>query len=733
MIEKLLSYLVSDSLQVPVWTIVLAAAVVVAVVWEKRKPRTAQQTTTSQEQKPHAPTEQNVKPTVSKKNIDVSKFVRLKLKIFYGTTTGKSKLFAGQLAEEGGRKGYKIDLVDLATYEPEDDLSEIGTDTVCVFIVSTYTDGTPPESAAWFCKWLEEASTDFRMEKTLLRNMQYCVFGLGNSLYSDHYNTVGRNIDRWIHSMSGKRVTILGQGDEDVVNSRHGGIEEDFKAWRKIFWRKAGPVLTGRKTLMSVTGKSKEGCNDGEKCGGSCKCKDEGGACSSDEDQEGDEPLYETSSEEEDDDAESGGEEEGVVTQNPGGVVDLEDLGKVMKKMKTAKAARRAEESTVAAGGERKEMVTPQLRKALTKQGYRIIGSHSGVKLCRWTKSMLRGRGGCYKHTFYGIESHRCMETTPSLACANKCVFCWRHHTNPVGTEWRWQMDDPELVFSGALESHVSMIKQFKGVPGVIAERFAEGLNPAHCALSLVGEPIMYPEINRFVNMLHEKHISTFLVTNAQFPDAITNLSPVTQLYVSVDASTKDSLKKIDRPLFKDFWERFLDSLRALSEKGQRTVYRLTLVKAFNTDEIDNYARLVSIGKPDFIEIKGVTFCGDSKASTLTMGNVPWHEEVVKFVQQFAEELPDYEIASEHEHSNCLLLAHKKFKVNGEWWTWIDYPRFHKLIKEWTESNGERTFTALDYMAKTPHWAVFGAREQGFDPAETRYFRKNPKKDIGGC
>ena len=39
---------------------------------------------------------------------------------------------------------------------------------------------------------------------------------------------------------------------------------------------------------------------------------------------------------------------------------------------------------------------------------------------------MLRGRGGCYKHTFYGIESHRCMETTPSLACANKCVFCWR-------------------------------------------------------------------------------------------------------------------------------------------------------------------------------------------------------------------------------------------------------------------------------------------------------------------
>lgn len=52
------------------------------------------------------------------------------------------------------------------------------------------------------------------------------------------------------------------------------------------------------------------------------------------------------------------------------------------------------------------------------------------------------------------------------------------------------------------------------------------------------------------------------------FPSSLPrNLTPVTQLYVSVDASTKDSLKKIDRPLFKDFWQRFLDSLKALAAK----------------------------------------------------------------------------------------------------------------------------------------------------------------------
>lgn len=56
-------------------------------------------------------------------------------------------------------------------------------------------------------------------------------------------------------------------------------------------------------------------------------------------------------------------------------------------------------------------------------------------------------------------------------------------------------------------------------------------------------------------------------MTNAQFPDQLRALGPVTQLYVSIDASTKDSLKKVDRPLFKDFWERFLACIDVLKEK----------------------------------------------------------------------------------------------------------------------------------------------------------------------
>ena len=100
--------------------------------------------------------------------------------------------------------------------------------------------------------------------------------------------------------------------------------------------------------------------------------------------------------------------------------------------------------------------------------------------------------------------------------------------------------------------------------------------------------------------------------------------------------------------------------MKELDRKNQRTVYRLTLVKGWNADEIESYAKLVSLGKPDLIEVKGVTYCGTSKASKLTMENVPWHEEVIYFVKKLVERLPDYDISCEHEHSNCLLITHKK-------------------------------------------------------------------------
>ncbi|CAB4044587.1 S-adenosyl-L-methionine-dependent tRNA 4-demethylwyosine synthase-like, partial [Paramuricea clavata] len=82
-------------------------------------------------------------------------------------------------------------VIDLKNYDPDDSLAnEINPSTLCIFILATYTDGQPTEGTGWFYKWLRETAVDFRVQKSLLLGLNYCVLGLGNSLYEDYFNTV---------------------------------------------------------------------------------------------------------------------------------------------------------------------------------------------------------------------------------------------------------------------------------------------------------------------------------------------------------------------------------------------------------------------------------------------------------------------------------------------------------------------------------------------------------------
>lgn len=75
--------------------------------------------------------------------------------------------------------------------------------------------------------------------------------------------------------------------------------------------------------------------------------------------------------------------------------------------------------------------------------------------------------------------------------------------------------------------------------------------------------------------------------------------------------------------------------------------------------------------------------CSRTATSSLTMENVPWHEDVKAFAEAIAAERggAEYELACEHSHSCCVLLAKSsKFKVNGKWHTWIDYEKFQDLV-----------------------------------------------------
>lgn len=557
-----------------------------------------------------------------------------------------------------------------------------------------------------FLSHLQETHHDFRIDTAPLSNLAgYSVFGFGDKegwkTENEGFCFQAIEIDKWMAKLTSKRRAFpLGTGD--VKSDANERLEE---------WK------TGvSKVIMDIA--TLGGLGEGYQGSG--------------------EPVE---SDEESDDVEQGhiakpSKRRKIKTAQ---IDDLEDLGSKAE-MVVSDSAGSASSSALLpidfTTYSKPTTILPPLKEmvpvsspthaALTKQGYAIIGSHSGVKICRWTKSALRGRGSCYKYSFYGIKSHLCMETTPSLSCSNKCVFCWRHGTNPVGTTWRWKVDPPDMIFAGAKEAHLKKIKMMRGVPGVRSERFQEAMRIRHCALSLVGEPIFYPHINEFIRLLHAENISSFLVCNAQHPDQLEALNVVTQLYVSIDASNRESLRKVDRPLHRDFWERFLRCLDILREKRfkMRTVYRLTLVKGFNIDdEAEGYADLIEKGLPCFVEVKGVTYCGTSSSAGagLTMQNVPFYEEVTAFVEALNAALArrglDYGIAAEHAHSCCVLLASKRFMVDGQWHTLIDYDQFFQLLRSRTD------FSPEDYMGPpTPHWATWG--QGGFDPADERVYRK---------
>eukprot|EP00929_Paragymnodinium_shiwhaense_P035782 TRINITY_DN19280_c0_g2_i5.p1 TRINITY_DN19280_c0_g2~~TRINITY_DN19280_c0_g2_i5.p1 ORF type:complete len:399 (+),score=79.81 TRINITY_DN19280_c0_g2_i5:513-1709(+) len=384
-------------------------------------------------------------------------------------------------------------------------------------------------------------------------------------------------------------------------------------------------------------------------------------------------------------------------------------------------------------------MLQPKFAETLAGQGYRLVGSHSAVKQCRWTKNAIKGEGQCYKHTFYGINSHQCMEGTPSLACANKCTFCWRNHANPVATEWSFAMDDPEWIVQESVRNHLELVAQVAGSPAAIPERLKEARTVRHMALSLVGEPVFYPKMGEMVYALHKRRISTFLVTNGQFPDQLEELPWVTQLYVSIDAPNEAEAKEVGRPLFKDHWERLRRSLEVLATKKpwQRTVARMTMLKGNNMEDdeaLDGYAELLSLGKCDFIEVKGATFSAWSERTGLSMDNVPWHEDVVRFAERLAQKLPDYGVACEHEHSNSMLLARKDryLQPTGKWRTWIDFDGFADAALEGTPRSKEELVVETPAWALADGWQESQAEEAGFDPVERRRYRrpKNTKRKF---
>jgi len=299
----------------------------------------------------------------------------------------------------------------------------------------------------------------------------------------------------------------------------------------------------------------------------------------------------------------------------------------------------------------------PEVKKLLENQQYRIIGDNSAVKICTWTKKSLRDEDFCYKEKFYGIKSHLCCQIAPSVNfCQQSCIFCWRPIEHTEGIKMK-EFDNPKDIIKGVIEGQRNLLSGFGGYEKVNKKKLREAQNPKQFAISLAGEPTLYPKLSELINELN-KIGTTFVVSNGLNPEVLKKIKP-TQLYVSLDAPNEEIYKKVCRPSVKGAWKKLMKTL-SLLKKIKRSCIRITLVKGLNMFYPEQYAALIKKAQPMFLEIKAYMFVGYSR-QRLDIKNMPRHPEIKEFAKKITK-FSNYKIIDEKKESRVVLLMKKDSK-----------------------------------------------------------------------
>ncbi len=406
--------------------------------------------------------------------------------------------------------------------------------------------------------------------------------------------------------------------------------------------------------------------------------------------------------------------------------------------------------------------LTNEFVEAYTKTTYRIIGEnkHSSIKPCHWLEQRLmtgRDNRNCYKGVF-GIQSHRCLQNTPSLPfCNHQCVFCWRDiESGSLGSKFIVEPDNPKILIDEMLRHHKDIIKnhlplrryldnyeimidilyfmllnshQIHNIsslsnkihvskskieravtllknqeyikptnhtldnfrldddinccigsrddlevlinrelttPDEIIQAHSEAMIPNHAAISLDGEPLLYPRISEFVQEFKNRHMTTFIVTNGTLPESIRKLDPLpSQLYITLPAPNEQIYKKVCRPMTKNGWNKIMESLDLINSLSCRTVVRLTAIKDLNVNErlINNYIKFIENANPDFFEIKGFTLQAKAllikerlKSDKLIQDYFPEYDYLENLTLKF-EKLSGYPLIYKNKASRDFLFA----------------------------------------------------------------------------
>ncbi len=300
------------------------------------------------------------------------------------------------------------------------------------------------------------------------------------------------------------------------------------------------------------------------------------------------------------------------------------------------------------------DYVQESARRTLTKQGYHLA-AHGAVKPCLWLNRSLRGGDQCYKHHFYGISSHRCVQMTPTLSCNHLCLHCWRPIDEPVAPPKAWI--EPKELLDGLLREQQRILSGYGGAATTDLSRLEEARHPAHVAISLMGEPTLYPYLDELIREIGRRGMTSFLVTNGTKPDVLENLRP-TQLYLSLNATNEELYQRISNPSSSGLWKKILESLSVFKDATCRTVVRMTLARRLNMADPELYARLLEQAEPDFVEAKAYMHLGRSRAR-LSREAMPEHAEILTFAGELSATL-GYKLEDDVPLSRVVLLTSGK-------------------------------------------------------------------------
>jgi len=217
---------------------------------------------------------------------------------------------------------------------------------------------------------------------------------------------------------------------------------------------------------------------------------------------------------------------------------------------------------------------------------------------------------------------------------------------------------EPEELLEKCIQEHRLLVSGFKGDQRCDARLWNEARQPNQVAISLSGEPTLYPLLGDFIDLCKRRGMTTFLVTNGSIPKALEQLDPLpTQLYVTVAAPNKEIFERLCVPQSARSWDNLLETLRLLPSLSTRTVVRHTLVSGWNMGWENDYAKLDALANPMFIEPKGYVFVGDSR-TRMNIGHMPSHEAVREFSRRLSERL-SLDLLAESEDSRVVLIGKK--------------------------------------------------------------------------